>query len=90
MYAGQIVEVSDAPHFFMKPLHPYSEKLMASVPRLHGDKEPDFIVGQPPSLLALPTGCRFKDRCPKRFDRCETEPPVINVDKRLVKCWLYD
>jgi len=89
MYAGQIVEVSDAERFFAKPLHPYSEKLMNSVPRLRGDKEPEFIVGQPPSLLNLPSGCRFKDRCPMRFDKCEQEPPVYEKENRLVKCWLY-
>jgi oligopeptide/dipeptide ABC transporter ATP-binding protein len=89
MYAGQIVEVSDATSFFTKALHPYSRKLMDSVPRLRGDKEPDFIIGQPPSLVNLPTGCRFKDRCPSRFNLCDQEPPVINRDGRLVKCWLY-
>ena len=51
MYAGQIVEVGDAASFFEEPLHPYSAKLMASVPRLHGHAEPEFIPGQPPSLL---------------------------------------
>lgn len=89
MYAGQIVEVGDAMRFFAEPLHPYSKKLMASVPRLHGDKEPDFIIGQPPSLLNLPTGCRFKDRCPFRFNKCDEEPPVITKEGRLVKCWLH-
>jgi oligopeptide/dipeptide ABC transporter ATP-binding protein len=89
MYAGQIVEVSDSYRFFAEPLHPYSQKLMASVPRLHGNKEPDFIVGQPPSLLNLPTGCRFKDRCPFRFNKCDEEPPVISKDGHLVKCWLH-
>jgi peptide/nickel transport system ATP-binding protein len=89
MYAGQIVEVGKAAQFFQEPFHPYSQKLMASVPRLHGDKEPDFIVGQPPSLLNLPTGCRFKDRCPARFGRCEEDPPVFRKDGHLVKCWLY-
>ncbi|MFN2121160.1 MAG: ABC transporter ATP-binding protein, partial [Anaerolineales bacterium] len=62
MYAGQIVEVSDAYRFFDKPLHPYSQRLMASVPRLHGTQEPEFITGQPPSLIDLPKGCRFADR----------------------------
>ena len=89
MYAGQIVEVSDATRFFIEPLHPYSRKLMASVPRLRGDKEPEFIIGQPPSLLNPPTGCRFKDRCPSRFGKCDQEPPTFNKDGRQVKCWLY-
>jgi peptide/nickel transport system ATP-binding protein len=89
MYAGQIVEVSPATQFFIEPLHPYSKMLMDSVPRLRGSKEPDFIVGQPPSLLNPPTGCRFAERCPRRFSACEQEPPVYTRDNRLVKCWLY-
>src|SRR5512141_1025027 len=89
MYAGQIVEVSDAYRFFDNPLHPYSKKLMASVPRLHGSKDLEFIVGRPPSLINLPHGCRCKDRCPFRFDKCVEEPPLYEKDGRKVKCWLY-
>jgi oligopeptide/dipeptide ABC transporter ATP-binding protein len=62
---------------------------MDSVPRLRGTKEPDFIIGQPPSLLNKLEGCRFKDRCPKKFTKCEQEPPDTVVDGHLVKCWLY-
>ena len=89
MYAGQIVEVSDAHRFFNKPLHPYSHMLMASVPRLRSNQEPEFITGQPPSLINPPKGCRFAERCPKRFEKCSEEPPVVNVDGIQVKCWLY-
>jgi len=89
MYAGQIVEVSDAHHFFSEPLHPYSRMLMASVPRLRANTEPEFITGQPPSLLDPPKGCRFADRCPRRFEKCSEEPPVSVVDGIQVKCWLY-
>jgi len=89
MYAGQIVEVCDAHRFFDGPQHPYSKKLLASVPRLHGDKEPEFITGRPPSLINLPKGCRFSDRCPARFEKCVEDPPVIETDGRKVKCWLY-
>jgi oligopeptide/dipeptide ABC transporter ATP-binding protein len=89
MYAGQIVEMSDASRFFEAPLHPYSKKLMDSVPRLHGKKEPDFITGRPPSLIDLPAGCRFADRCPARFEKCSQDPPTIEKDGRHVKCWLY-
>ncbi len=89
MYAGQIVEVGPATQFFIEPLHPYSKMLMDSVPRLRGVKEPDFIVGQPPSLLNPPIGCRFAERCPRRFSACAQEPPVYTRDNRLVKCWLY-
>lgn len=89
MYAGQIVEVSDAYQFFKEPLHPYSRKLMASVPRLRADVEPDFIIGQPPSLVNPPKGCRFADRCTERFEKCDEEPPVVKVGNREVKCWLH-
>ncbi len=90
MYAGQIVEVSDARRFFSNPLHPYSQKLMASVPRLRETVEPDFITGQPPSLLNPPTGCRFADRCAARFNMCDEEPPTfIREGNRKVKCWLH-
>jgi len=90
MYAGQIVEEGDARRFFTEPLHPYAQKLMASVPRLRSDQEPDFIMGRPPSLLDPPKGCRFAPRCHKRFAKCGEEPPVFNKDGRLVKCWLYE
>lgn len=89
MYAGQIVETGDAHRFFTTPLHPYSQKLMASVPRLHGTQEPEFIVGQPPSLLNPPKGCRFAERCPYRFDKCSEDPPTVEIDGRGVKCWLH-
>lgn len=89
MYAGQIVETGDADAFFPAPLHPYSQKLMASVPRLHGSQELEFITGQPPSLLNPPKGCRFAPRCEKRIARCDEEPPVYEREGRQVKCWLY-
>lgn len=89
MYAGQIVEVSDAFRFFKEPLHPYSRKLMASVPRLRGTQELEFITGQPPSLLNPPTGCRFADRCSLRFEKCAEEPPTFDRNGIKVKCWLF-
>jgi len=90
MYAGQIVEVGDAKRFFNEPLHPYSEKLMASVPRLRGKQELEFITGKPPSLINIDMGCRFAPRCPERFDKCDQEPPVFEKAGRKVKCWLYE
>ena len=90
MYAGQLVEVSDATDFFHEPRHPYSQKLMASVPRLRGDKKPEFIPGQPPSLINPGGGCRFAPRCSLRFDRCQEDPPLVEVKpKQWVKCWLH-
>jgi peptide/nickel transport system ATP-binding protein len=91
MYAGQIVEVGDAESFFTQPLHPYSQKLMASVPRLRGDQDLEFIVGQPPSLIDLAPGCRFAPRCPFRFEKCDQDPPIFDKgNRRLVKCWLQE
>jgi len=89
MYAGQMVETGDAHRFFANPLHPYSIKLMNSVPRLRARQEPDFITGQPPSLINPPTGCRFAERCPSRFGKCDEEPPTVTNDGRTVKCWLH-
>jgi oligopeptide/dipeptide ABC transporter ATP-binding protein len=89
MYAGQIVETGHAKDFFPAPLHPYSQLLMASVPRLRSDSDPMFITGQPPSLMNPPKGCRFAARCPFRMEKCAEEPPVIQKDNRKVMCWLY-
>jgi len=90
MYAGQLVEHSKAERFFREPLHPYAQKLMASVPTLRMEKKPEFIAGQPPSLFNPPKGCRFAERCDKRFERCEEEPPLFQHGDETVKCWLYE
>lgn len=91
MYAGQIVELGDADAFFTAPLHPYAQKLMASVPRLRGTDELEFIEGKPPSLIALPPGCRFAPRCPHRFEKCTEDPPIFDKgNRRWVKCWLHE
>lgn len=90
MYAGQVVELCNASQFYREPLHPYSQKLIASVPSLRQEKRPEFIPGQPPSLLNPPEGCRFAGRCLSRSNRCEKEPPLVEVKEgRRVKCWLY-
>jgi len=89
MYAGQIVETGAAKDFFPAPLHPYSQMLMASVPRLRSESDPMFITGQPPSLVNLPKGCRFAARCPFRFEKCDQEPPMFEKGNRRVKCWLH-
>lgn len=90
MYAGQLVEHSSADRFYRQPLHPYAQKLMASVPTLRVEKKPEFITGEPPSLLNPPKGCRFALRCPKRFDRCQEDPPLFSRGDGKVKCWLYE
>lgn len=91
MYAGQIVELCDAACFYREPSHPYARKLMASVPTLREEKGLDFIPGQPPSLINPPRGCRFADRCPSRFGKCDKEPLLAEIGAgHLVKCWLYN
>jgi peptide/nickel transport system ATP-binding protein len=90
IYAGQIVEIANASLFYNTPLHPYSQKLMASVPTLRQEKKLEFIPGQPPSLIKPPQGCRFAQRCEKRMDICAQAPPTVKMpDGRTVKCWLY-
>ncbi len=93
MYAGEIIEATSAEIFFKKPFHPYSKKLMASVPKLRGDDELEFIVGKPPSLIGIDkvAGCRFAPRCPNKMPICEKQsPPVYKLGDDQVKCWLYE
>jgi peptide/nickel transport system ATP-binding protein len=91
MYAGEVVEISDAEEFYRRPRHPYAEKLMASVPTLRTDKKLEFIPGTPPSLINPPPGCRFAPRCPYAFERClrESPPPYEYKTGSFVRCWLY-
>ncbi len=91
MYAGQMVEVASAERFFTAPAHPYSQMLMASVPRLHQREAPRSIPGQPPSLFDPPGGCRFAARCPSRFEPCDRAPPGTRLEARhRVHCWLHE
>jgi len=66
MYAGRVCEIAEVEPLFYEPKHPYTKGLLASLPRLDRRLEGPLhrIVGQPPSLLALPTGCAFHPRCP--------------------------
>ncbi|MCX8171642.1 MAG: ABC transporter ATP-binding protein [Candidatus Bathyarchaeota archaeon] len=90
MYAGQIVEFNTTEKFYSDPKHPYSQKLMESVPTLRTDKKLSFIPGSPPSLLNPPKGCRFAERCPFVFHKCVEDPPITYLNEGLyVKCWLY-
>jgi peptide/nickel transport system ATP-binding protein/oligopeptide transport system ATP-binding protein len=95
MYAGRIVEYTDVRSIFSSPKHPYTQGLLKSIPRLdehHGRKERlEAIPGLVPSLLDLPKGCKFSNRCKYVFDRCVEEPPLIEtVPRHLVRCWLYE
>jgi len=90
MYAGEMVEKCHAEYFYTDARHPYSRKLMSSVPTLREDKELVFIPGQPPSLINPPSGCRFADRCDQRFAKCSQPPEAVELEHgQQVKCWLY-
>jgi len=80
MYCGSIVESGTVEELFGHPRHPYTAGLLASIPRLRRERLPELpvIPGRVPDLLALPTGCRFADRCPRVQDRCRVErPPLV-------------
>ncbi|MEM2214846.1 MAG: ABC transporter ATP-binding protein [Candidatus Nezhaarchaeales archaeon] len=92
MYAGQIVELSSSENVLLNPRHPYTQKLIASIPRLREEKMPEFIPGAPPDLVSPPSGCRFHPRCPYSDGmKCvKEEPEMIEVeDDHFVKCWLH-
>jgi oligopeptide/dipeptide ABC transporter ATP-binding protein len=90
MYAGRIVETGPTRALFRAPRHPYTEALMASVPRMEGSvTRLPSIEGQPPPLHDLPNGCRFADRCAYVDDRCRREyPPTMPVGPaHEAACW---
>jgi len=91
MYAGKIIEIGDSEKIYYEPAHPYTQKLLAAIPRLHEDVERlEFIPGQPPNLINPPKGCRFHPRCPYAMDVCkEQEPELKEIDKdHYAACWL--
>jgi peptide/nickel transport system ATP-binding protein len=89
MYAGQLVEVGAAESIYKNPRHPYTQALIAAMPRLHsGDKRARSIPGSPPSLLDPPAGCRFFARCPHAMDACRADPPEFPTETGYVRCWL--
>jgi peptide/nickel transport system ATP-binding protein len=93
MYAGRVVEQAGVLELFDKPLHPYTQGLMRSIPALavaEGRERLQAIPGVVPNLLELPAGCKFSDRCPYVFERCGVEPGLIQVDGRTARCWLYE
>ena len=91
MYAGKIVELGRMEDIYEDPKHPYTSKLLRSIPRLRGKASLEWIPGQPPDLKNPPHGCRFHPRCPHAMDKCRREePPVISLGRdRFVSCWLH-
>jgi peptide/nickel transport system ATP-binding protein len=89
LYAGQLMEVAPRDHFFRAPRHPYSQALIASVPKLGGQQgRLRGIPGSLPDLTHPPVGCRFAPRCPHADGACgSTVPPLREVAPgHLVRC----
>ena len=89
MYASRVVESGPVKELFKEPRHPYTEGLLKSIPGLAGHTERlPHIPGQVPSLMHLPKGCSFADRCPYATARCHEEQPELKTDgKRRLACF---
>ncbi len=90
VYAGKVVEFGDIESILLRPSHPYTEKLLASIPKLHTEVKPEFIPGAPPDLTKPTNGCSFSPRCSFAIDICFTDdpPPFIVEDRHIACCWL--
>jgi len=92
MYAGRVVETAAANPLFADPLHPYTQGMLQSVPRLGaGRGRLEEIPGTVPAATQAIRGCPFAGRCPSVFDRCRMETPQLKTaaPERQVSCWLY-
>ncbi|WP_348638700.1 oligopeptide/dipeptide ABC transporter ATP-binding protein, partial [Cupriavidus campinensis] len=89
MYAGKIVESGDVRQVLEHPEHPYTHGLIGSAPSRNPRGTPlRQIPGMTPSLLNLPAGCSFRERCPYATDICKTEPPLgTSPDGRELRCF---
>ena len=90
MYLGQIVEEGDVMDLFDNPLHPYTNGLMRSIPKLDGERQDRLymIKGMVPLLSQIPKGCRFAPRCPYATDKCRKEMPELKTieGNQKVRC----
>ena len=89
MYGAEIVEQAPVRPLYKNPLHPYTEGLLSSIPKMDEDVERlNVIEGMVPNPLALPAGCRFCSRCRKAQERCKTEKPMLHeaAPGRFVAC----
>ena len=94
MYLGKIVEESEAETLYSSPNHPYTQALLKAVPIPDPTKKSEFslLKGDLPGSVDIPSGCRFRTRCPEAFDRCTEEPLLKPVGENgpSVACWLYE
>ena len=88
MYAGRLVELGTSSEILSSPVHPYTKGLVASFPTIHGPKvRLEGIPGNPPSLLDLPTGCAFAERCSQRTEICgKAVPDLVPYGSRIAAC----
>jgi oligopeptide/dipeptide ABC transporter ATP-binding protein len=93
MYAGRVAETASAIDLFKNPKHPYTQGLLVSIPRLETPRKTklNIIEGMVPSLYELPSGCRFRNRCPYAMEICASELPPLNKvgEDHLAACYLY-
>ena len=90
MYAGEIVEFGNLDEIYKNPKHPYTVALLNSTPKLKTESKVTVLQGSPPSMINLPDGCKFYERCPHAMDKCKKIPPKINTKSGYVSCWLYE
>ncbi len=94
MYGGKIQELAGVHDLFARPLHPYTRGLLASLPRVDGERAERLqaIPGSVPDIHRLPKGCKFSTRCPERFEPCpDLEPPLVEAEpNHWVRCHLHD
>lgn len=94
MYLGHIVEQGETHEVFEHPKHPYTEALLAAIPRVRKEvrRERVLLPGSVPSPINPPSGCPFHPRCPAKIGPiCEEQyPPTFDVDGQEVACWLHD
>ena len=93
MYGGNMVEYGTAEQIFAEPRMPYTQGLLASLPRLDRSdrKRLEPIAGQPPNLLRLPPGCAFAPRCAYRMPICDQPVPLYDFGAgHVARCYLYD